>query len=94
MASLIAGTDNGLWLLGTEQHPELDGRRVSALAGDESTLWAVVDEHTIQRRGADGAWTNAAQLDALGINCVLPRGAVMLAGTYVPSLSQCDTGEW
>lgn len=92
MAAVIAGTDNGLWLLGTERRPELDGRRVSALARDGAALWAVVDEHAIERRGADGRWTGAARVDGLRLNCVLPRGAAALAGTSDAHLVRVEDG--
>lgn len=92
MSSLLAGTDNGVWMVGREQRAALDGRRVGALAADGTALWAVVDDHAVQRRPAGGVWSEAAQVDALRLNCVLPFNGGALAGTSDARLVRVEHG--
>jgi len=88
--SVIAGTSEGLWFLGSEQHVELKGHAITALAPSADGLWAVVDHNQLWHRTPDGRWQEAASV--LQLNCVLSHNGVVFAGTSAAHLVRVTDG--
>ncbi len=68
---ILAGTKEGLHVLGGETQVEMAGHEVSCLVQDEAGWWATVDGRELWRRPEGGSWTPVASLEALRANCVL-----------------------
>ncbi len=100
MASLIAGTSEGLWVLGADPDPEPHLRpdagfgphEVTALVRGSGGPWAIVDQHSLRQRDGGGRWRELARLDDRRLNCFLPRDGGGLAGTSEAHLVQLRSG--
>jgi hypothetical protein len=81
MDGVMVGTRSGLHTLGGIPLIELEGRDVGGIVGDDGRRWAVVDGTGIW--GSDGGepWIEAARVEGLRANCLLPVGDTILLGT-------------
>lgn len=77
---ILAGTTDGLRVLGDGGHTWAGGREVGALAAGESGWWAIIDGREVWRSGDEGEWMKAASLDTLRANCLLPTQAGLFVG--------------
>ena len=93
MAMLIAGTKDGAWFLNGQQHVELNGRRLGALApAPKDELLAVVDDHSVMTRDGSGHWQQLGEVSNLQLTSVLPHGHGALAGTSEAHLVAVEDG--
>ena len=76
---VLAGTDDGLRAPG-RAGSELPHRRVTALAPDRGTIWALLEGETLARRADDGEWSEVAGVTEGEAACVLPTPAGLLVG--------------
>lgn len=79
-ATIHVGTTDGLYLADEWRH-ELPGREVTALAQDDSSLWALVDRTAVLRREPGGEWRPLAELHGERATCLLPSREGLLVGT-------------
>jgi hypothetical protein len=79
---LVATWDNGLFnVTGKTVHQELAGQSVLGLADDsDGNVLAIVGQHSLRRRAADGEWTELAQSE-LELSCCVSIGDVVFVGT-------------
>lgn len=87
--NLLASTAEGLYRLGEGVGERLAGGDVTSLAVDGDTVWAVVDDTTLLRGGADGSFT-AVSVHDQALRCLLPTGQNLLAGTAGAGLVGLD----
>ncbi|WP_020574925.1 hypothetical protein [Actinopolymorpha alba] len=78
---IYVGTDDGLYILGTERRQALPGRRLRALAGAGDAIWAIVGESEIFTAGAGGIWRHVARLRNVRTTCLYPTSSGVLIGT-------------
>ena len=78
---ILAGTGEGLHVLGGETQVEMAGHEVSCLVQDEAGWWATVDGKELWQQPRGGAWVPVALLEALRANCVLAAVDGPLVGT-------------
>jgi hypothetical protein len=76
---VLAGTDDGLRAVGGAG-TELPGRRVTALAPDRGTIWALLEGEALARRSESGEWSEVALVSGGEAGCVLPTPAGLLVG--------------
>ncbi len=95
MTRLLAGTTDGLHILGGEQAARgarrsrplpqgpihFPGHRVTALAVRGRNWWAILDARSIQRSRMGQRWEEVAVLDELRALCLLPMASGLLIGT-------------
>ncbi|PSO69546.1 MAG: hypothetical protein BRC40_15075 [Cyanobacteria bacterium QH_8_48_120] len=91
-ASVIAGTSEGLWLGGSQQHIELEGYQVTSLAPSPDGLWAVVNRDSVWHRNPDGEWHMVTSSSDLQLKCILPLEETVLAGTSEAHLVRVADG--
>ncbi|MBE9168621.1 exo-alpha-sialidase [Pleurocapsales cyanobacterium LEGE 06147] len=81
-ATAIAGTSEGLWFLrDSQQHVELKGHPITALASDNDGLWVVDDFKSVWKRDGEGRWNKVASIKDWELKCILPVQGGVLAGT-------------
>ncbi|ARV59013.1 hypothetical protein BZZ01_10525 [Nostocales cyanobacterium HT-58-2] len=87
---VIAGTSEGLLFLDSEQHIELEGYLIAAVASSPDGLWAIsrrldasrIAEHNcVWHRHPNGEWHQVASVNDLQLNCILPLKSAVLVGT-------------
>lgn len=84
----IAGTAEGLWFYrDSQQHIELKGHQIDAIAYNNDELWIVTDSSSVQHRTPSGEWTEVGSLENLRLNCILPIEGKVLAGTSAARLA-------
>lgn len=88
---IIAGTSKGLWFLDSEQHIELEGHSIDALASSDNGLWAIADSNSVWRN-FNGEWERVASIDDLQLNCILPLEDAILVGTSGACLIRITDG--
>ncbi|MGV2829192.1 WD40/YVTN/BNR-like repeat-containing protein [Myxosarcina sp. GI1(2024)] len=78
----IAATAEGLWFYkDSQQHLELSGHQINALAYNNDGLWVVRDSKSVCCRTDNGKWTEVASVKDLQLNCILPLTEKVLVGT-------------
>ena len=77
---LHVGTQDGLYQFGDGQGKQFEGESVTALAAADSDLWAITERTTVWHLDG-GSWQQAARVEGLGANCLLPSRAGVLVGT-------------
>ncbi|OKH52098.1 hypothetical protein NIES2101_15775 [Calothrix sp. HK-06] len=78
---IIVGTSKGLWFLDSRQHVELEDYSITALASNQDDLWAIADRNSVWHRDPNGEWHQAASMNDLQLNCILPIKDAVLVGT-------------
>ncbi|MUG91151.1 hypothetical protein F7734_00995 [Scytonema sp. UIC 10036] len=78
---VVAGTSEGLLFLGSEQHVELQGYSIAAVASSSDGLWAIADRNSVWHRHPNGEWHQVASVNDLQLNCILPIESEVLVGT-------------
>lgn len=91
LPTILAGTDDGVHVLGDGPSVELDGRSIGALAEAGKSTVAVADETEILARDESG-WTALASLDSRAARCLLPDEAGLLIGTTEAHLLRLSDG--
>ena len=81
-AGIYVGTDDGLYVFGSEKRLELPGRRLRTLAADGDAIWALVGESEIFSAGAAAIWRHVTRLRNVRTTCVHPGPDGLLIGTY------------
>jgi hypothetical protein len=84
MTELLVGTSSGLFTSGGDGLGPVTGfgdRGVTALAAAEGTPWAIADRRTLVRRETGGSWMDVAQSAELDLECILPTGTDVFAGS-------------
>lgn len=89
---VVAGTSEGLWFLGSEQHRELEGHSVTAIASSSDGLWVIIDRSSVWHRNAANEWCRVAAFNDLRLNCILPIDQVILVGTSEAHLLRIAEG--
>lgn len=87
MVEALVATERGLYSTGSRDAVGFDGRNVTALSPDGS--WAVIDRRELWRNAA--SWDLVASSD-LGLQCVLPVGDEVYAGTAEAHLLKLSDG--
>ena len=80
------GTENGLFENAEEPVVGLESSSVSVLAGDEHSIWAIVDDHSIWRYDDD--WHEFGQISDYEVHCLLPNESTLFAGTFAAHVYQ------
>lgn len=78
---VIAGTSDGLLFLNSEQHIELEGKSITALALSQDGLWVIADRNSVWHRNSNNQWHQVASVNDLQLNCILPIEGAVLVGT-------------
>jgi len=84
MTELLVGTSSGLFSSGGNglgPVARFGDRGVTALAAAGGDVWAIADRRTLARREAGESWADVAESAELDLECVLPTGANVFAGT-------------
>lgn len=81
LPSIITGTSEGLLFLNNEQHVELEGYSITALASSSDGLWAIADDNSVWHHNSKGEWSQVALVNDLQLNCILPIQDMVLVGT-------------
>ncbi|MFQ5945463.1 MAG: hypothetical protein ACE5NC_04355 [Anaerolineae bacterium] len=91
--ALLIGTTGGLYR-GSESDPvQFGGREVTAMAQSDDGWWANVDGAEIWRADDLGEWEQAAVVEALRANCLLPTQTDLFVGTSEAHLLRLRDGE-
>lgn len=80
MPVLLVGTDDGLHTLDVGERTELAGARVTSIARDSATWWALADGRSVCRR-VDEAWKPVGSIVGDDATCLLPVNGGLLVGT-------------
>ncbi len=93
MGTIVAGTDDGIHLLGGRPTTHLGGRAVTALARGAGATWAVADGHELWR--GEGAWAGqpVASSPTLRLNCLAVADGEVLAGSADAHLLRLEADE-
>jgi hypothetical protein len=81
---IVAGTTEGLFRLGGEtlvQVEGLAGRAITALAGEDRRLWALIDGRSVWCSIDRGPWSEVTRLDHADATCLSPTALGLLVGT-------------
>ncbi|MGH2706172.1 MAG: WD40/YVTN/BNR-like repeat-containing protein [Actinomycetota bacterium] len=95
--NVLAGTSDGLYALGGSgatggmAEAQHHGHRVASLAAGGSEVWALLDDRSVLRRDARGAWVALAATTSDPLTCVNHTPAGWLAGTAGAHLLQADS---
>ena len=90
--TILAGTDDGLHVLGDERRSELAGRRIGALAAGPGSVVAVVDDTEIAASDGRGGWEALASLERRQARCLLADADGTLIGTSEAHLLRARGG--
>ena len=82
----LVGTTEGLHELGDSGRVSLPGHKITALARDGSTWWAIVDRKELWRSESGDEWAHVASAESLALNCVLATPASLFLGTSEANL--------
>ena len=90
--NLLAGTRDGIRLVGSDMPRLPAGHAITALVPSRNGIWAITDGNTIWFDPGEGEGEPVARADALRANCVLPTGdGTALVGTAEAGLFRiCD----
>jgi hypothetical protein len=80
-STILAGTDDGIRVLGAEPSVELEGKAIGALAAGQRALFAVANRNEIVGCDGGGPWTALASLPSGEGRCLLPTPDGLLVGT-------------
>jgi hypothetical protein len=94
-ATIVVGTDSGLWSLGSRGAPPpeaLAGHPITALARDGTRLWALVGGREVWSTEDKGRWSTMASLDGPPATCLAPVPGGLLIGTEGAHLDSLTAG--
>ena len=83
-ARILVGTIDGLWSLSPDtsvNRETLAGRPLTALAGDGTRTWAIVEGQGIWTTGADGRWEETVVADGWPATCLAAAASGLFIGT-------------
>ncbi len=89
---LMVGTAQGVYEVGSHERSHLEGHEVTALAGDGSAHWALVDGQAVWRSAGDGLWEEVATLPDGSGTCLAVTPAGLLVGTVGAHLLRLEDG--
>ena len=92
---ILVGTQSGLWQLAGDASTSVEtlhGRRVTALARDGGSTWAILDGSALWQ-DPDGAWTRRAAIDGQPATCLAPTSSGLLVGTEQAHLLRLADGK-
>ncbi len=91
--SLLVGTSDGLFELGSRERKALAGHAVTAFCQQNGLSWALLDKCSIWRTSDDGSWKELARLDeGSKAHCLLPAGDSLLVGTSEAHMRRLQDG--
>jgi len=92
--TVLVGTwRDGVFVMGETATHELAGHSVKGLVGDgRGGALAIIDEHSLGRRAADGAWTTLASSE-LALACCISAGTTLYVGTDDARVLQLAQGK-
>lgn len=91
---IVATWGDGIFVIGAETRHELSGSSVRGLIADRrGGLLAIVDDVTLRRRAAGGAWQTLAQSSVALACCLALPGAIFVGTEDARVLRLTDGGE-
>lgn len=91
--AVLVGTADGLYRIGSQDPVALAGHRVTSLAQENGTRWAIVDGESVWGCEEGGAWSQVAALEGRTAHCLLPTRAGVFVGTSEAHLHHLEDGE-
>jgi hypothetical protein len=92
--TILAGTDEGIHLLGAESRVELEGDAIGAMAVGPRAVFAVTNDNEIVASSAGRPWIALASLPSREARCLLPTSDGLLVGTTDAHLLRLLDGSW
>ena len=84
--SFWVGTEAGLFENGEKLVTALEDHSVSALATEQNSIWAIVNDHKIWRY--DHEWREVGRINDYEIQCLLLCKGTLYAGTFAAHVYQ------
>jgi hypothetical protein len=92
--TILAGTDEGIHLLGAESRVEREGDAIGAMAVGPRAVFAVTNGTEIVASSGGGPWIALASLPSREARCLLPTPDGLLVGTTDAHLLRLLDGSW
>lgn len=92
---VLVGTADGLWACepaGSRPAEALVGRTITALAGQGTRTWAIVDGRTLWAGNGDGAWKVGASIKGAPATCLNATARRLVVGTERAHLLRLTAG--
>lgn len=92
MAQVLVGTAEGVFEVGGSAPVGLAGQEVTALVGDNGSLWAVVAGQSIWHKKDEGDFVQVARATGERFTCLLPLADRLVVGTAGAHLAVLSDG--
>ncbi len=90
--SILVGTAGGTWTDQAGRDLLIAGHRITAMAREGDTVWAITDGSSLHRSHDSGEWAQIAALTAPARTCLLPSSERILIGTEGAHVTRFSEG--